>query len=779
MIAPNCLISPKVQFKLNMAFNKEARLIRIQGLVQGVGFRPFVYRMAQKWNIVGWVENNNEGVSIHAEALQSSLAGFIDNLRLLAPAASQITVMEVFNTESVGYHEFVIQKSSDNSSSITDVSPDIAVCADCLHDMTTQNHRIDYPFTNCTNCGPRFTIIKALPYDRHLTSMKHFAMCTICQAEYDDVLNRRFHAQPVACLRCGPAYFKLPDGELINNGQIVSRLIAEKINSGQVVALKGMGGYHLLCDAHNENAVKQLRARKNRDGKPMAVMVDSIETAHDYFHISESEAEALLSWRRPIVLLSNKNALAPSVSNGLHTTGIVLPYMPLHHQLFNHLKTRAVVLTSGNISDEPVIIDDAVAHEKLGKIADLLIGYNRPIHNRADDSVVFVTGGESRLIRRSRGFAPAPVRLGLNVEGIFAAGAELNNTFAMGKGNQLIMSQHIGDLKNAETLAFYEESYHRFCKLFRFSPQLIACDSHPDYLSSQFARSLGIETIEIQHHHAHIASCMAEHGLDEKVIGIAFDGTGYGIDGAIWGSEFMVCDLIDFELKFHFDPVPLPGGDHVTKQPWRTALSYLYKYAGTLITEINIPLLKQIPTDQYQIITQMIDKGLNCPLSSGAGRLFDAVAALTGLCYESSYHAEAPMLLEAAIKKNCRGKYLFELVDGNIVFRKMFHQLIRDIQGGTPVEEMSAKFHNTIISALLTVVRKINHETGIDKVVLSGGTFQNRYLLELAENMLAVAGFKVYTQRSVPSNDGGIALGQMAIAAKRISQGLHPKPMIG
>lgn len=752
--------------KKRMSSNNSAFSICIKGLVQGVGFRPFVYRMAMQHQIKGWVENNNEGVTIHAEGHPLSIQAFSEAILKQSPEASHISLFEQKAAETAGFTDFSIRKSSNLSNAVTEVSPDIAVCPACLEDMQSQPQRLHYPFINCTNCGPRFSIIRALPYDRPLTSMDPFVMCPQCASEYTDILDRRFHAQPVACLHCGPAYI-LPDGKSETNGVYLANLLAEAIDNGKIVALKGMGGFHLICDATNETAVRTLRTRKQRDGKPMAVMVANLESAHHFFTVNPSEEALLQSWRRPIVLLNNKLELAPSVSRALNSTGLMLPYMPLHYQLFDQLKTKVIVMTSGNISDEPVLVADDIAREALRDVADLVVGYNRHIVNRVDDSVVFVANEKPRLIRRSRSYAPAPIQLQLQTEGIFAAGAELVNTFGLGKGSQIILSQHIGDLKNAETMAFYEESFGRFQSLFRFTPALVACDSHPDYLSSQFARSLQLPTIEVQHHHAHIASCMAEHGLDEAVIGIALDGTGWGDDGTIWGGEYFLADLNAYQRMYHFDPVPLPGGDMVTKQPWRTAFSYLYKYfgMGVFIEEKAVEVLpdfKDLP-----LLAQMVDKQLNCPLSSGAGRLFDAVAALLGLCRVSSYHAEAPMRLEAAIEAGVQGKYLLEIDGKTIVFRKLFRQMLDDLNNKMDAGVMAAKFHNTIVALNVLIARKIRKQTNSNKVVLSGGSFQNKYLLEHTEKLLKRAGFEVFAHQEVPTNDGGIALGQLAIAAKR------------
>ncbi|MDY0076847.1 MAG: carbamoyltransferase HypF [Bacteroidales bacterium] len=746
-----------------------AQKIKITGLVQGVGFRPFVYHMAVKNAVAGWVENNNEGVTIHAEAGPQRLKQFLADLKTQAPEAASIREISIAETPLHNFIDFTIRKSSSYSQLVTEVSPDIAVCSACLSDMVEQPHRINYPFINCTNCGPRFTIIEALPYDRHQTTMRPFTLCKLCQTEYKNLYDRRFHAQPVACLNCGPAY-QLKEGERFTDGKVLAQFLSSHIEAGKIVALKGLGGFHLMCSAHNNEALSLLRKRKARDGKPMAVMVKNTQKAAAYFQLSPAEKKALENWRRPILLLKNKLPLAFELSRGLNTTGVMLPYMPFHYQLFDQLKVDVLVMTSGNIADEPVIIDDKEAFDKLEKIADIIVGYNRAIHNRVDDSVAFVVNEKSRLIRRSRSFVPAPITLAFDAEHLFAAGAELVNTFAIGKARQAIISQHIGDLKNVETLAFYEESFARFKALFRFKPQLAVCDLHPDYLSTHFVQNLGIETLKVQHHHAHIASCMAEHGLDEKVIGIALDGTGLGTDGTIWGGEYFICDLSDFSRQYYFDPVPLPGGDKVTDQPWRTAFSYLYKYFGLSIF-IDENAMKLIPDQKdLPLLMQIIDQGINSPLSSGAGRLFDAVAALTGICTQSSFHAEAPMRLEAAIKENCQGKYLFEIDNQTISFRKMFYKILEDMKAGISAGEIAAKFHNTIIVINLKIVNALYTKTGINKVVLSGGSFQNRYLLEHTENILQKSGFEVFAHQKVPTNDGGISLGQLAIGAKYLQR---------
>jgi len=749
------------------------RNILIKGLVQGVGFRPFIYRLATKHELKGTVENNNLGVEVMLEGNQIKVDAFLDELPNAIPEASHINFLEATETKLHHFKEFSIIKSKSVSEEITEVSPDIAVCDSCLEDMKTQPNRIDYAFTNCTNCGPRFTIIKDLPYDRAKTTMRVFEMCPSCKKEYTDILDRRFHAQPVACANCGPHYTLHLNGNAISN---FDKLLSETVSlleKGKIVAIKGLGGYHLACSPFNNEVVKELRKRKNREGKPLAIMFANIEEAKKYLHISDEEEVVLKSWRRPIVLLKIKKSISEQLSLGLDTVGVMLPYMPFHHLLFEKLPLSALVFTSGNLTDEPIIIDNDLALKSLTKIADATITYNREIHNRTDDSVSFVTGKKTRIIRRSRSYAPSPIKLKLDAEGIFAAGAELVNCFGIGKGNQIIMSQHIGDLKNLETLEFYKESVSRFSKLFRFKPTLAVADLHPDYLSTKFAAELEIKLLQVQHHHAHIASCMAEHGIDEKVIGISFDGTGYGKDGNIWGGEFLICDLNDFERFSHFEYIKQPGGDAANKHPWRMLLSYLQHYFGSDFITANTDLFPGIDKSEITLVISMIEKNINCPLSSSSGRLFDAVSALTGACQTASYHAEAPMRLETLVDKNTDVAEHYTYVNKDVVsFKTTFEEIIADLKSGINQSVVASKFHNTIVELIVDMAKKMEEKTGIKVVALSGGTFQNRIILEKSESRLQKEGFKVFTQSEIPSNDGGIALGQLAIAAKRISLGL-------
>lgn len=744
-----------------------AQEIKVSGLVQGVGFRPFIYKLALNYGLKGWVENRNDGVRIHVEGRSNDVSDFLDAIPGQSPPASQINDISYVNKRPSFFSDFQIVKSKNISEDITEICPDIAVCSECLQDMRNQEHRIGYPFINCTNCGPRFTIIKDLPYDREKTTMEVFKMCDICKHEYTYILDRRFHAQPVACNTCGPVYeCKSDDLQLSDLNDITSN-VSNSIDDGNIIAIKGMGGFHLACDALNEKVVSSLRTGKNRDGKPFAVMFRDIDTLKEYAEVNEVEENILKSWRRPIVLLKGKKQLAEEVSVGFQTIGSMLPYMPIHYLLFEKLSTPAIVLTSGNISDEPILIDNQLAKKELSGITDKFLDYNREIYNRTDDSVLMVVNDKQRLVRRSRGYVPNPVNVSMNVNGILATGAELVNTFCMGKSKQAIISQHIGDLKNIETLEFFTESIERFKKMFRVEPELIACDMHPDYLSTKWAKSQNLPLVLIQHHHAHVASCMAEYDLDEKVIGIAMDGVGFGDDGNIWGGEFMVCDLKEYIREYHFEYVPMPGGDAATKHPWRMALSFLYKYYGNDLKKITIPFMDKINMADSDLIIKALEKKLNCPLTSSAGRLFDSVSALIGLCMNSSFHAEAPMRLESVIKDDIDDQYPFVIKDGNIVFKSTFDEIMQDIKDHVSGSVIAAKFHNTVININFEVAKLIREKTEINKVVLSGGTFQNRYLLEKSENLLIRNNFEVFSQSKVPSNDGGIALGQLMIAAKR------------
>ncbi len=755
--------------------------ILIRGLVQGVGFRPFVYRLAMHMGLSGTVENGVDGVRITVRLNGTVLLDdFLEQLRREAPPASRIWEVEWWEEEDKAEAKakakaeaveegFRIVPSREDAAGITQVSPDIAVCADCLADMKHQPHRLDYPFINCTNCGPRFTIITDLPYDRERTTMREFEMCPQCRSEYEDIRDRRFHAQPVACKVCGPHYTLWQGEERTDDLQEVLAGTAGILLAGGIVAVKGMGGYFLACDAMCEEAVARLRRSKKREGKPFAVMFRDMETVRNFARVSAEEESELMSWRRPIVILeAGVRALAPSVSMGFPTVGAMLPYMPFHYLLFEKLDLPALVLTSGNLTDEPIVINDEEAISKLGSVTDGVLTYNRRIHNRVDDSVVHFVRGRRRVLRRSRGFAPAPVQMPFPVDNILATGAELVNTFCIGKEDQAIMSQHIGDLKNYETYAFFTESVERLTRLFRVEPSLVACDLHPDYLSTRFARETGLPLLEVQHHHAHVAAVMAEHDLTGQVIGISFDGTGMGDDGHIWGGEFLVCDLAGYRRYSHLQYVPMPGGDKAVWQPWRMALAYLYKIYGERMQDIHLPVVEQAAKDgTLEPVITMIRQGINSPLTSSAGRLFDAVAALTGICRETTFHAEAPMRLEAAVTRGETGVYPWEQ-EGGISMLPALRAIVEDIGKGVAPGVIATRFHNTLTEMICRVTEQIREETGLEKVILSGGTFQNRILLATTEERLEQSGFEVLRPLEFPVNDGGIALGQLAVAGYRM-----------
>ncbi|MDM8001578.1 MAG: carbamoyltransferase HypF [Bacteroidota bacterium] len=743
--------------------------IIVRGLVQGVGFRPFIRKLAMKHHLNGEVMNRSDGVRIILRCDLSEVLRFIEDIRAFAPPAANIRSVD-YSPSAVGsFSEFTIIPSQDDGVTITDISPDIAVCEECLSDLVNDPRRIDYPFVNCTNCGPRFTIVRGLPYDRSATTMAPFEMCGSCAGEYGDADDRRYHAQPVACNTCGPAYTLTADGKEIKEITAILREMSDRLAAGESVAVKSVGGYNLMCDALNEEAVAKMRRRKQRDMKPFAVMFRDIESLREYCLTDEEEEALLLSWRRPILILRQRKPLAPSVSSGLNTNGAMLPYMPVHHMLFRVLHTPVVVLTSGNLSEEPIIISDSGALRDLMPITGCVAGYNREIYNRADDSVARVCAGKSVLIRRSRGYAPAPVYLVSDAEGIFAAGAEQKSTFCIGRGTSAIMSQYIGDVKNVSTFDYYCETYRRFSSLFRFEPSAVTCDMHPDYLPTRFAEEMAadkdLSLIKVQHHHAHAVSVMAENGLTGRVIGVVMDGTGYGTDGNTWGSEFMIADAAGFERYTHFEYFMMPGGDMAVSEPWRMALSCLFSCFGSDFDLASINLFREIDPVRLTTVREMLAHNINSPLTCGAGRIFDAVSALLGLCARSSFDSEAPMRLESAVSSGTDEFYPFTL-NGTVCLGDTFRELVSDIMH-REVSHAAAKFHNTIAQVILDVCLKMRNDTGLSNVVISGGVFQNRYLLEKSLYLLSINRFRVYTNQQVPPNDGGISLGQLMVAAER------------
>ncbi|MDR1763368.1 MAG: carbamoyltransferase HypF [Dysgonamonadaceae bacterium] len=744
--------------------------ITVRGLVQGVGFRPFIYLLAKDMGLRGTVSNSNNGVEIVVELIGLEKDIFIGRIKKEHPQAAEIHSIEIEETEEteLDYGDFSIVRSASRSDEITQVAPDIAVCDDCLADRRLQTHRKNYPFINCTHCGPRFSIIRDLPYDRCRTTMADFRMCAACEKEFTDPADRRFHAQPVACNSCGPQYYI--DNEENTYEEVLAKSVSA-INAGKVVAIRGIGGYHLVCDAANDKAVRQLRKIKDRDTKPFAVMFANLEAMQDYVLVNEEETRNISNWRRPIVLLKTRENPAYSCSEqvnpGMKTLGCMLPYMPIHYDWFEHLQTPVIVMTSGNLNDRPIIISPEEARNELGGRADLLIHHNRPVHNRVDDSVVQVCGGQACIVRRSRGYVPEPLFTEVETEGILAFGAEKVNTFALGKGSTIIQSQYIGDLKNEETFAFYAEAMQRFCNLFRFKPRMLVCDLHPDYLSSlhaeKIAKENGLQLIRVQHHYAHAAACMLEYGLREPVLAVIWDGIGLGDDGAAWGGEFFLCDGRNYRRLAHPDYVTMPGGDRASLEPWRMAAAWLKHY------DIPLPqrFTERIGKEKIAQINSMLEKNINCPLTSSIGRLFDAAASLSGVCDFTSRQAEAAILLEQIANLDCRSSYSIDSESNPISFRPLFEEIIEDLQQNVPASRISAKFHNMLIDLILSKTLQFSKQYGINKIVISGGCFQNKFLVEGLQKRFAETPLTLFVPSRIPCNDSGIAAGQLFIAANK------------
>ncbi len=753
------------------------RRIQITGVVQGVGFRPYIYRLANECGLAGQVLNDSAGVDIEVQGPAESVKKFIGRLQPEAPPLSRIVTFDVSEIHlhelpTNGDREFKIVKSHGTQEQKVLISPDVTVCADCLRDMfNTADRRYLYPFTNCTNCGPRFTIVRDIPYDRPLTSMAVFPMCPECQEEYDDPANRRFHAQPNACWTCGPQLeFWDAAGILVAGEDPIAAAVA-RIRAGEIVAIKGLGGFHLAVDATNNDAVVRLRERKRRFEKPLAIMVPDVETAERYCVISEDARKALMSVQRPIVLAPRReNSKIPeAVAPGIHELGVFLPYTPLHYLIFHAGQFDALVMTSANLSEEPIAIENQEALRRLGGIADWFLVHNREILIRSDDSVVRASGGKVRQIRRSRGFVPMPVFLDREVAPVLAVGGELKNTICLTRGKTAFLSQHIGDLENIESLGFFHETVEHLTRILEIEPQAIAYDLHPEYLSTKWAlEQTGKKLVGVQHHHAHIASCMAENHLHEKVMGFSLDGTGYGTDGHIWGGEVLLADFNGFERAAHFEYIPMPGGAAAIREPWRMALSYLHHHFGEELYGLGIPFVRRLERKKSDVLVGMIEKKINSPLTSSCGRLFDAVAALLGIRDTVSYEGQAAIQLENTMTGTSdEGAYPLTVSDGVIQTRSLFEAIIRDIRGGVSTGVISGRFHNGLINAFLGIAGTLRERTSIERVCLSGGTFQNLYLSENLQRQLESAGFTVYTQAEVPCNDGGLSLGQALIAAAR------------
>ena len=790
--------------------------VHITGVVQGVGFRPFVYNLATRLGLKGWVNNTSAGVDIHVEGDEIALGSFIEKLASEKPSLAVIDKIEAWDVPLEHLQTFDIQHSTAIEGAFQPISPDVAICDDCLREMFDPNdRRYRYPFINCTNCGPRFTIIKDIPYDRPKTTMAGFTLCPDCEREYKDPTDRRFHAQPVACPVCGPKVW-LENGSRVEGqkslvGDDAILQTQKLLNDGKIVAVKGLGGFHLACDATNASAVTELRNRKLRVDKPFALMMPDLETVEKHCYVSDEERQLLQSAARPIVLLKRKpeSNIAREIAPKQDWLGVMLPYTPLHYLLFDdgprtaehassvvYRPLSALVMTSGNLSEEPIATDNDDARERLANLADACLFHDRDIHIRCDDSVVRVfddgpltmdDASSSAVhrpssiypLRRSRGYSPFPVKLPFEVPQILATGSELKNTFCITNKNYAFLSHHIGDMENYETLQSFEQGVEHFERLFRVKPVAIACDMHPNYLATRYAleraQRENLPTFNIQHHHAHIAACMAEHGLDgsRPVIGLAFDGTGYGDDGAIWGGEVLVADYKGYQRVGQLEYFPLPGGDAAIKKPARTALALLWSLG--LEWDERLESVKEFCADDRTLLRTQLEKRINTPLTSSMGRLFDAAAALAGVRQSVNYEAQAAIEFEALADPFEEEKYPFEWnppkrspePSRRIEVRSGVDALMADVLSGVPIQKVSARFHNGIADVCRVVSMGVRESTGINEVVLSGGVWQNVTLLSRTLSLLKREGFKVYIHRQVPTNDGGLSLGQAVIAASQ------------
>lgn len=775
--------------------------VHVTGIVQGVGFRPFVFNLAREHGISGWVLNGSDGVRVHAQGDEKNVRRFVEEISGRAPRMARIDGVCIADAASESFDSFEIRHSVDDAGAMTLVSPDIATCPDCLRELFDPNdRRYRYPFINCTNCGPRFTIIESIPYDRPLTSMKGFELCAPCEVEYRDPADRRFHAQPNACFECGPRLYltelavdlqpeercsqvfecdpraveQIVDSERRRSDEVLSRTV-ELLRSGAVVAIKGIGGYHLCCDALDDTAVARLRERKHRWGKPLAIMVRDAAAVREYCEMDEAEQATLEGPTAPIVLLRKRpggTALASGVADALSEVGVVLPYTPLQHLLIRAFGSP-LVMTSGNVSDEPIATDDFDARARLSGIADALLSNDRKILARYDDSVVRVIDGNTVPVRRARGLAPFPLPLPapLSTEAfsVLGVGPEQKTTFCLTRGSYAFVSQHIGDLENVETFDAWVEAQSLYKRLFRIDPDVIAHDLHPEYLSTKWALASGMPLEGVQHHHAHIAAICAEHGLCGPVVGLAFDGTGYGEDGRIWGGEVLIADLKGYERVAHLRYLPLPGGAAAVRRPLRTALGMLIE-----LDLLDHPgarsFMERQDASEVSVVTAMVERSVNTPRTSSMGRLFDAVSALVGITDDSRYEGEAAILLEATASPVDTGSYRFdidhsaspEIIDPEPVIRA----LLDDMHQGVGIPELSARFHNAVCDLVVEISSHFA-ERGGRTVALGGGVFMNRRLLGSATRALADKGFITLTPRMLPVNDGAVSYGQAVVALAR------------
>ena len=756
--------------------------LHITGIVQGVGFRPTVFNLAQRHLLTGWVLNNAHGVEIELHGTEQNVQAFIQDLRQNPPPLSVINSFTVEDAPDQAFTEFQIRHSEDDPSDFLPVSPDLNICPDCRRELfDPSDRRYRYPFINCTNCGPRFSIVTGIPYDRPNTSMASFSLCPDCAEEYQDPANRRFHAQPIACPVCGPQVWYEESGQKLAERETALQAARKALAEGKILAVKGLGGFHLVCDAQNPQTVEKLRLRKRRSGKPFALMAFDVDTIKEFARVCPDEEKLLTSPMAPVVLLETTLAgkeLARLVAPDQNRLGFMLPYTPLHLLLLEPAEgfPKVLVMTSGNLSEEPIAYSNADAHKRLSQLADGFLLHDRPIHTRIDDSVVSVIEGVPHIQRRARGFAPLPLQISSNAIPTLACGTELKNTFCLVRDRYAFVSHHIGDLENQETLTAFEDAVRHYEKIFRIKPQLLAADMHPDYLANRYARQRAAEEnlllVEVQHHHAHIVSCMADNGLKqhERVIGLAFDGTGFGTDGAIWGGEALLADWKGFQRLCHLEYMPLPGGEAAVRKPARMALSLILQ-AGIDPDCVPFPFHQALDPEERAAVANQVRTGFNTPKTSSAGRLFDGVAALIGLHQQISYEAQNAIALETIADPDEQSSYDFPLENGQILVSPVIQAIVEDIKQKVAPAVISARFHNGLSACVVNVSQQIRSQTGLRQVALSGGVWQNKTLIRHTITALGESGFDVFWPRKLPTNDGGVSFGQ-ALVALAVSENL-------
>ena len=749
--------------------------LHITGIVQGVGFRPTVFKLARKFVLTGWVLNNAHGVEIEVRGSEYNVQAFIQDIQQNPPPLAVIDSFVIEDAEDQAFSDFQIRHSEDNPSDFLPVSPDLNICPDCRRELfDPSDRRYRYPFINCTNCGPRFSIVTSIPYDRPNTSMAGFDLCPDCAGEYQEPTNRRFHAQPIACPICGPQLWYEQGGQRVAEREDAIQAARKALTKGKILAVKGLGGFHLVCDAQNPETIEKLRLRKRRSGKPFALMAFDLGTIKEFAWVNSEEQKLLNSSTAPVVLLETTSVgkeLTRLVAPDQNRLGFMLPYTPLHLLLLEPAESfpKVLVMTSGNLSEEPIAYTNAEAQTRLTQLSDGLLLHDRPIHTRIDDSVVTVIEDVAHVQRRARGYAPLPIQIPTSAIPTLACGTELKNTFCLVRDRYAFVSHHIGDLENQETLSAFEDAIKHYEKIFRIKPQLLAVDMHPDYLASRYARQRSVDEnlplVEVQHHHAHIVSCLADNGLKqhEPVIGLAFDGTGFGTDGAIWGGEVLLANWEKFDRRFHLEYMSLPGGEAAVRKPARMALS-LILHAGIDPDSFPFAFHQSLDLDEQAAVTNQVRTGFNSPKTSSLGRLFDGVAALIGLHQQISYEAQNAIAFETIADPEELSSYDFAIADGQILVSPVIRAIVQDLKQKLAPPVISARFHNGLRACVVTVCEQLRSQTGLQQVVLSGGVWQNKILIRQTIAALRVSGFDVFWPHKLPTNDGGVSLGQALVA---------------